>query len=403
MKILNDKKIILGITGSIAAYKIYELIKLLRDSGALIFPVLTQKASYFVTPLSLEVVCNNKVLIEMFDAPMAHIELAKNCDALVIAPATANLINKYASGIADDLLTTLLLGFRSPVIIAPAMNWRMYQSPQVQKSIEYLKNIGVNFVGPEEGVLACGEEGQGRLASINKIFEAIVSALTEKDLKGERIVVTAGPTRQYIDPIRFITNRSSGKMGYALAKIAKRRGAEVILISGPTALEQPEIDRFIRVETTSQMLEAVKKNIGSATTLIMAAAPMDFEPEKISHTKIYKHSITSIPLKLCPDILKEVSGLGVKPFIVGFAAETGLNTKRAKRKLEEKSLNMIILNDVMQKDRGMEADTNEVIIIYKKGKRFFEEKTPLMSKEDIAGVILSRIVEIKLGKIWQQS
>lgn len=398
MKLLDNKKIILGITGSISAYKIYELVKLLKNSGALIFPVLTEKASYFVTSLSLQIVCNNKVLIDMFDEPMAHIELTKNCDAFVVAPATANLINKYASGIADDLLTTMLLAFRGPVIIAPAMNWRMYQSPQVQKNIEYLKNIGVNFVGPEEGVLACGEEGQGRLASIDRIFEAIISALTEKDLKGENIVVTAGPTRQYIDPIRFITNRSSGKMGYALAKVAKRRGAEVTLISGPTNLKPPEVDKFIRVETTSEMFDAVKKNIGSATTLLMAAAPLDFEPEKISSTKINKHSIKSIPLKLCTDILKEVSKLKVKPFIAGFSAETGADTERAKRKLVEKSLNMIILNDIMRKDTGMEADTNEVIMIYKKGKRFFEEKTPLASKEEIACRILSTIREIKLGK-----
>lgn len=398
MKLLNNKKIIFGITGSISAYKIYELIKLLKNSGAVIFPVLTEKASYFVTPLSLQIACNNKVLIDMFDEPMAHIELIKNCDALVVAPATANLINKYASGIADDLLTTMLLAFRGPVIIAPAMNWRMYQSYQVQKNIDYLKNIGVNFVGPEEGALACGEEGQGRLASINKIFEAVISTLTEKDLKGENILVTAGPTRQYIDPIRFITNRSSGKMGYALAKVAKRRGADVTLISGPTNLEPPEVDKFIMVETTSEMFEAVKRNIGSVTTLLMAAAPLDFEPEKISSTKIHKHSITSIPLKLCPDILEEISKLRMKPFITGFAAETGANIKRAKRKLEEKSLNMIVLNDIMRKDTGMEADTNEVIMIYKKGRRFFEEKTPLASKEEIAERILSRIMEIKLGK-----
>lgn len=398
MKLLNDKKIILGITGSISAYKIYELIKLLKGSGALIFPVLTEKACYFVTPLSLQVACNNKVLIDMFEEPMAHIELTKNCDVLIVAPATANLINKYASGIADDLLTTMLLAFPGPVIIAPAMNWRMYQSPQVQKNINYLKNIGVNFVGPEEGILACGEEGQGRLASVNKIFEAVVSALTEKDLKGENILVTAGPTRHYIDSIRFMTNKSSGKMGYALAKVAKRRGAEVTLISGPTILEPPEVDRFIRVETTSEMFDAVKKNISSATTLLMAAAPLDFEPEKIYPTKIHKHSIKSIPLKLCPDILKEISKLRVSPFTVGFAAEVGADTERAKRKLEEKSLHMVVLNDIMRKDTGMGADTNEVIMIYKKGGRFFEEKTLLTSKEEIAQKILSKIMEIKLGK-----
>jgi len=395
---LKNKKIILGITGSIAAYKIYELIKLLKDAEADIFPVMTEKAPYFVTPLSIEISCGNKVLIDMFEEPLSHIELAKKADIFLVAPATANLINKYASGIADDLLTTTLLAFKGHVIIAPAMNWRMYQSPQVQKSIEYLKNLGVKFVGPEEGLLACGEEGAGRLASINKIFESVVSAITEKDLEKEHIIITAGPTRQYIDTIRFITNKSSGKMGYALAKIAKRKGAYVTLISGPSTIEPPEVDRFIRVETTSEMLNQVMGNINKATTLLMAAAPLDFEPKKIFKTKIEKKSIKSIPLKLCPDILIEVSKLKKKPFTVGFAAEAGLNTERAKIKLREKSLDMIILNDIMQKDRGMESDTNEVLIIYKKGNKFFEEKTPLMSKEEIASIILSKIREIKLGK-----
>ncbi len=395
---LKNKKIILGITGSIAAYKIYELIRLLKDAGAEILPVMTQKASYFVTPLSIEISCSNRVLIDMFEEPFSHIELAKKGDIFLIAPATANLINKYASGIADDLLTTTLLAFRGPVIIAPAMNWRMYQSAQVQKSIEYLKSLGVKFVGPQDGLLACGEEGTGRLASTDKIFEAVVSALTEKDLEKEHILITAGPTRQYIDPIRFITNKSSGKMGYALAKIAKRRGARVTLISGPSSIELPEVDRFIRVETTSEMLNQVIKNINEATILLMAAAPLDFEPKNFFNTKIEKKSITSIPLKLCPDILTEVSKIKKKPFIVGFAAEAGLNTERAKIKFKEKALDMIILNDIMQKDRGMGSDTNEVLIIYKKGNKFFEEKTPLQSKEKIAGIILSKVREIKLGK-----
>ncbi|MCS7163723.1 MAG: bifunctional phosphopantothenoylcysteine decarboxylase/phosphopantothenate--cysteine ligase CoaBC [Thermodesulfovibrio sp.] len=395
---LKNKKIIIGITGSIAAYKIYELIKLLKDAEAEVLPVMTKNACYFVTPLSVEISCGNKVLIDMFEESLAHIELAKKADIFLVAPATANIINKYASGIADDLLTTTLLAFKGPVIMAPAMNWRMYQSPQLQRNIDYLKSIGVKFVGPEQGLLACGEEGPGRLASINKIFETVLSTLTEKDLEKENIIITAGPTRQYIDPIRFITNRSSGKMGYALAKIAKRRGAYVTLISGPTAIEPPEVDKFIRVETTSEMLNQVMENINEATVFLMAAAPVDFEPKDFSKTKIEKKSIKSIPLKLCPDILKEVSKLKNKPFTVGFAAETGLNTERAKIKLEEKSLDMIILNDIMQKDRGMEADTNEVLIIYKRFNKFIEEKIPLQPKEKIASIILSKVKEIKLGK-----
>lgn len=397
MSLLKNKKIIIGITGSIAAYKVYEVIKLLKDAGAEIFPVMTEKATYFVTPLSIEISCGSRVLVDMFEEPLSHIELAKTADAFVVAPATANLINKYACGIADDLLTTTLLAFRGPVVLAPAMNWRMYKSPQVQKSIDYLKTLGVEFVGPEEGSLACGEEGTGRLASTNKIFEAVVSVLTEKDLTKEHILVTAGPTRGYIDAIRFITNKSSGKMGYALAKIAKRRGAKVTLISGPANIEPPHVDKFITVETTQEMLDKVMENITEASILLMAAAPIDFEPKEFLNTKIEKKSINSIPLKLCPDILREVSKLKKKPFTVGFAAEAGLNTQRAKIKFKEKSLDMIILNDIMQKDRGMQSDTNQVVMIYKKGNKFFEEKTPLLSKEEIASIILSRIREIKLG------
>lgn len=361
--LLKNKKIILGITGSIAAYKIYELIKLLKDAGAEIYPVMTKNASYFVTPLSIEIISGNRVLMNMFEEPLSHIELAKSCDIFTVVPATANLINKYASGIADDLLTTTLIAFRGPVIIAPAMNWRMYESPQVQKSIEYLNSLGVKFTGPERGLLACGEEGPGRLVSINKIFEAIISSLTEKDLKEEHVLITAGPTRQYLDAIRYITNKSSGKMGYALAKIAKRRGAKVTLISGPSNLQPPDVDSFIPIQTTQEMLEAVMKHINRASILLMAAAPLDFEPEITYATKIDKHSIKSIPLKLCPDILKKVSMLKERPFTVGFAAEAGLNVDRAKLKFQDKRLDMIVLNDIMQQDRGMESDANEVMLI----------------------------------------
>lgn len=391
---LENKKILIGITGSIAAYKIFELVKLLKSEGAEVFPLMTEKARYFVSPLSIEIVSGNKVLIDMFEQPMSHIELAKSCDVFVVAPATANLINKYANGIADNLLTTTLLTFREHVIIAPAMNWRMYTSPQIQRSIEYLKSIGVNFIGPEEGSLACKEEGFGRLASINKIFEAVVNVLTEKDFKDEHILVTAGPTREYIDKVRFITNNSSGKMGYSLAKVAKRRGAKVTLITGPTNIEPPDVDKFSKVQTTDEMLNTVMDNINSVTTVFMAAAPLDFKLTEKFQTKIEKNSINSISLKLCPDILKEISKLKKKPFTVGFAAEAGLNLERAKRKFKEKSLDMIILNDIS----SMSSDFNEVVMVYKKGKNFAEEKTSLLPKEEIANIILFKVKEIKLEK-----
>lgn len=395
---LKDKKIVLGITGSIAAYKVFELIKLFRDAGACVLPVMTKKATYFVTPLSIEVACGNKVLIDMFESPLSHIELAKKADLFVITPATANFINKYASGIADDLLTTTILAYKGQVIIAPAMNWRMYESPQVQRSIDYLKSIGVLFIEPEEGSLACGEEGKGRLARVNEIYELAVSALTEKDLQDEHILITAGPTRQYIDPIRYITNKSSGKMGYALAKIAKRRGANVTLISGPVNISPPEVDKLIMVETTRDMLKAVIENMGNVNTLIMAAAPLDFEPEKTFKTKRDKNSIKSIPLKLCPDILKEIAKSNKRLFRVGFSAEWGFNVERAKRKLEEKALHMIVLNDITGKHGGMCSEYNQIIMIYKKGKNYYQEKTPLLTKEEIANIILSKIRELSLGK-----
>ncbi len=396
--ILKDKKIVLGITGSIAAYRVFELIKLLKNAGACVFPVLTKNAQYFVTPLSIEIACENKVLCDMFESPMAHIELARSADLFAIVPATANYINKYAYGIADDLITTASLAFRGPVVIAPAMNWRMYESHQVQRSIENLKNIGVHFVEPDEGSLACGEEGKGRLASPSKIFETIVSALTEKDLKGERIIVTAGPTRHYIDSIRFITNKSSGKMGYALALAAARRGAEVTLISGPTNITPPYVGKFTQVETTQEMLKSVIDESPSASILIMAAAPLDFEPSPYFDTKVDKTLLKSISLKLCPDILKETAKIKNRPFTVGFAAEAGLNIERAKQKFKEKSLHMIVLNDVTGKEGGMGADNNQIIMLYKRKNKFHMEKTNFLSKEEIANIILSKIKELRVER-----
>lgn len=397
MKQLKGKKIILGVTGSIAAYKVYELIKLLKEAEATVYPILTQAATNFITPLTVQVVSQNKPYIDMFENPLIHTKLTEEAHLFLVAPATANLINKYASGIADDLLTTCLLAFQGPVIIAPAMNSRMYVSSQVQRSIQYLKSVGVKFVEPEIGLLACGQEGIGRLAKVETIYEAVVSELTEKDLKDEHFLITAGPTREYIDTIRFITNKSSGKMGYALAKVAKRRGAKVTLISGPTLLSFPQVDNFIKVETTTEMYEAVMDSTSSATVLVMAAAPLDFKPFETFKTKIEKSSITSIQLKLNPDILKEVSKLKKRPFTVGFAAEYGLNIERAKRKLNEKGLDMIVLNDISKENAGFNSDTNEGIIIFKKHNRYHQEKIPLMHKEEFASLILTKIKEQKVG------
>lgn len=394
---LKNKKIALGITGSIAAYKVFEIIKLIKNEGAEVFPIMTKNACSFVTPLSVEIASGNRVLIDLFDSPMEHIELAKRVDLFLVAPATANFINKFAIGLADDLLSTTILAFRGSVVVAPAMNWRLYESPQVKRSIDYLRNIGVTFVEPEEGSLACGEEGKGRLANPEKILFYLISSLAEKDLIGKRFIITAGPTREYIDPIRYITNKSSGKMGFALAKVAKLRGAEVTLISGPTNIAPPIVDTFISVDTTEYLLNEVLNHIDNKDVLIMAAAPLDFKPRQFISQKISKDSIDSIPLELCPDILKEVSKLKKRPYMVGFSAEWGFNKERAIGKLKDKRLDMIVLNDISGEGGAMSSDQNKVVMIYKKKNKIYEDATNLMTKEEVAEIIISKIRELNFA------
>jgi phosphopantothenoylcysteine decarboxylase/phosphopantothenate--cysteine ligase len=302
-KSLDDKKVLLGITGSVAAYKAPDLIKAFKEEGASVSVVMTDASSHFVTPLALEIASGGKVFKGLFDEPMAHISLAREVDLMVAAPATANLIGKFASGIADDLITTLLMAFNGPVIVAPAMNWRMYENPTFKKNLKYLKSIGVVEVAPEEGKLACGEEGVGRMASVERIVEAACAALGPRDLGGKRIVVTAGPTREYMDAVRFISNPSTGKMGYALAREAVRRGADVTLISGPSSLTAPDAVKFISVDTAVEMKEAVLKSMRGAHALIMAAAVGDFTPATKSRGKIEKSKVSAIKLKKAPDIL----------------------------------------------------------------------------------------------------
>jgi len=390
-KSLNEKRVLLGITGSVAAYKAPDLIKAFKEEGASVNVVMTDASSHFVTPLSLEIAAGNKVYRGLFDEPMSHISLARDADLLVVAPATANLIGKYASGIADDLLTTLIMAYRGASIIAPAMNWRMYENPTLKKNLKYLKSLGVVEVPPEEGRLACGEEGVGRMASIDSIVEAARRALGPKDLGGKKIVVTAGPTREYMDAVRFISNPSTGKMGYALAREALRRGAEVTLISGPSSLIPPEGAAFISVETAEEMKSSVLKSINGAKALIMAAAVGDFSPEKKSSGKMDKSKVGSIKLKQAPDILAEVGKKKSRPFLVGFAAEAGDNLARAKAKLKRKGADLIVFNDVTAEGAGFGTDTNRVVIVDGKGAK----KYPLMSKDEVAGAILDRLASAR--------
>jgi phosphopantothenoylcysteine decarboxylase/phosphopantothenate--cysteine ligase len=390
-KVLKNKSVLLGVSGGVAAYKAVDLIRRIREEGSAVTVVMTEAAMNFITPLSLEVASQNKVYTDLFNNPMAHITLPANADIFIIAPATANIIGKFANGIADDLLSTCFLSFKGKVAIAPAMNWRMYENPFFQDNLKTLLSRGIVQIGPEKGLLACGEEGMGKMADITEIIDTMKSMLTKKDLQNEKILITAGPTREFIDPVRFISNRSSGKMGYALAQAAFRRGAEVTLISGHSTLDSPKGIKFISVETSNDMLNAVNKEIDSSTIFIMSAAVSDFMPLEMSKEKIEKSGELILRLKQTPDIISEVSKKRNKPFIIGFAAETGKKMERARKKLKEKNLDMIVFNDVTEVGSGFDADTNKVIIIDNEK----ETELPLLSKDSVADAILDRMIEIR--------
>ena len=390
-KALKNKSILLGVTGGVAAYKAIDLIRRLREESAAVTVIMTGAAKHFVTPLSLETASGNPVHSDLFGNPMAHITFPSLADVMVIAPATANIIGKFANGIADDLLSTCLLSYNGKVVIAPSMNWRMYENTVVQENLGKLLSRGIIQSGPERGTLACGEEGVGRMSDVPDIIGAIKSALTKKDLSGEKILVTAGPTREYIDPVRFLSNRSSGKMGYAIAGAALRRGAGVTLISGPSHLLPPKGAFFVPVETAEDMLKAVDKYSPSFTTLIMTAAVSDFRPEEISTGKIEKSDGLLLKLIRTPDIISAARKKKPGLFIIGFAAETGSGFEKAKKKLKDKNMDMIIFNDVTEPGSGFDVDTNKVIII-EKGQ---ETSLPLMSKAVVADAILDRLIKIK--------
>jgi phosphopantothenoylcysteine decarboxylase/phosphopantothenate--cysteine ligase len=354
---------------------------------------MTEASQRFITPLSLEVASQNRVYSSLFDDPMMHIRLPAEADLIIVAPATANSIAKFAHGLADDLLSTCLLAATGKkTIIAPAMNWRMYENPACRRNLDLLCSAGIIQVGPEKGSLACGEEGIGRMAEVSEIIDAAIAALCPKDLEGETVVVTAGPTREYIDPVRFISNRSSGKMGFALARAARNRGAAVTLVTGPTSLPPPAGIACIRTETSSEMLGAVKEQIKSgATILVMAAAVADFAPARPSASKIGKKDLATLDLCKTEDIITAVASEKRRPFIVGFAAETGQDLDRAERKMKDKGMDMVIFNDVSATDAGFDVDTNRVVILDRAGK----EELGLMSKDDVADAIFNRVLQIK--------
>ncbi|MBI5048595.1 MAG: bifunctional phosphopantothenoylcysteine decarboxylase/phosphopantothenate--cysteine ligase CoaBC [Deltaproteobacteria bacterium] len=387
---LNNKKIVVGITGGIAAYKALELVRLFIKNGALVWPVMTRSAVNFITPLSLQTVARNPVFQDMFDltleSKMSHIDLAEKADMVVVAPATANIIGKVASGIADDLLTTIIMATKAPVLFAPAMNSNMYENKIVQHNIEKLKKIGYHFIGPDEGELACGYEGKGRLAPVEDILDAAEECLAPKNLKGEKILVTAGPTREAIDPVRFISNPSSGKMGYAIARAAKRRGAEVVLVSGPSHLAPPRGITFIKTTTAEDMAEAAMRHYPQSTVVIMAAAVSDYRP-KISHGKKVKKEEArfNIELERTQDILKEMGNRKRGQFLVGFALETEDILANAKKKLKEKKLDLIIAND----PTSFDGEVTQVTVLGKDDKI---EALPALAKNEVAEHILDRVI-----------
>ena len=394
---LKGRKIVLGVTGGIAAYKAAELVRELVKAQAEVHVVMTRNAQAFIAPLTFQTLSGNPVTTELFnlmaESEIGHIALAARAEVLVIAPATANIIGKIVAGIADDMLTTIVMATQAPVLLAPAMNVHMWENPICQENIQRLRSRGYHFIDPEAGELACGYEGKGRLAEIPAIVEEIRVLLSPKDFSGEKILVTAGPTEESIDPVRFLSNHSSGKMGFALARAARRRGAEVTLISGPTALSVPPQIKYIAVRSAAQMREAVLNHLESASILIMAAAVSDYRPKQRAPEKIKKSKLeTVLELELNPDILAEAGKKKNSRIMVGFAAETENLLQNTREKLEKKNLDLIVANDVTLPGAGFKADTNIVKIMDRSGK---VEELPLMTKEDLADCILDRIALLK--------
>ena len=397
--LLANKKILFGITGSIAVYKAAEWVRELTKAEADVTVVMTEAATRFVSSLTFATLSGSRVYTGMFEPDageeITHISLARECDLFIVAPATAQTIAKLAHGFADNLLSSLALANRSKVLIFPAMNSNMYCHPATQANLARIKEFGYSIIEPDEGRLACGDEGVGRLVDWDLAREVILSAFAPQDLQEQTVLITAGPTCESFDPARHLSNRSSGKMGYALAQSAKRRGARVILISGPTSIKTPHGVEMIHVNSALQMYDAVMENYNDADIAVMAAAVSDYRPEKNMEQKIKKGS-GKLGLELIPnpDILKELGKRKKKskvPFLVGFAAESCDHIEEGKRKLKEKNLDLIVVNDIIGKDTGFGTDTNQVNLI---DRDYQLEKLPLLSKEECAYIIWDKILKL---------
>jgi phosphopantothenoylcysteine decarboxylase/phosphopantothenate--cysteine ligase len=393
----KEPAVVLGVSGGIACYKAVELVRLLVKTGYRVQVIMTRGAMEFVAPLTFQTVSGNPVATETFnltqESEIGHIDLADSADLFVIAPATANVIGKIANGIADDLLTTVVMAVRAPILIAPAMNVHMYENPILQENLRQLRRLGYHIMEPAEGFLACGYEGKGRLPEPEAILAEIQRLLTKKDLAGEKFLITAGPNREPIDPVRYISNRSSGKMGYALARAALRRGAEVVLVSGPTALDPPAGARFIPVTTAAEMQDAVLKAYPHCTAVVMAAAVTDYRPVAVAAQKI-KRSEGPLELRLepNPDILEALGQKRDGKVLIGFAAETEDLAANAEKKLRKKNLDMIVANNVAESGSGFDGDTNIATIIDRTGAR---RSLPLMSKDELADRIFDHFLALK--------
>lgn len=398
---LSGKTIILGVTGSIAAYKAAEIASKLVQMGADVHVMMTESACHLVGPATFRALTRNPVITDMWDEPkpeeITHVSLPDKADLLLIAPATANIIGKLANGIADDMLTTSALVIRGPILIAPAMNPRMYTNPVVIGNMDRLHSLGWEFIDPGEGRLACGDEGIGRLADPELIVASVVSALRggKRDLDGVHVLITAGPTREPVDPVRYVSNYSSGKMGYSIAEAAADRGAIVTLVSGPTDLPDPPGVDTVRVQTAKEMLDAVMGTLLSADIVVAAAAVADYRPIKKSSTKLKKQQEwLNLELEHTEDILKHIGEMKGDRILVGFAAETNDIIENARKKLVEKNLDLIVANDVSDPDSVFGSDTNAVTLIPREGEMM---SWPRMSKREVAHGILDYV----MNNLWE--
>ncbi|MGV3487803.1 MAG: bifunctional phosphopantothenoylcysteine decarboxylase/phosphopantothenate--cysteine ligase CoaBC [Tuberibacillus sp.] len=396
---MEGKQILLGVTGGIAAYKACTLTSQLTKAGADVHVIMTKEAKRFVTPQTFQALSRNPVHDDVFteknEHQIAHIDLADRADLVIIAPATANTIAKMAQGLADDMVTTAVLATQAPVWVAPAMNVNMYHHPAVMKNLAAIQDYGYRILDPGVGLLACGWVGEGRLMEPEDIFKEIqtfFNADQAKDLDGKKVLVTAGPTQERLDPVRYLTNHSSGKMGFAIAEEAKKRGADVMLISGPTELAPPSGIKFIMVESAIEMHKIVKENFGQADAVIMTAAVSDYRPKTVSSRKI-KKSDGNLIIEFVrnPDILEELGKTKTDQILIGFAAETNDIDLYAKRKLEKKNLDMVVANDVSKSDIGFRSDNNQVSLYFRDGRIRHLNK---MSKSEVAAIICSELANL---------